>query len=1063
MQKIKHLLYCSLSLLLIINGFNAVAQNFVWTKWTGGTGMDKSRGITTDAVGNIYVTGAFQNSFDFDPGPGVTTLTSGGNSDIFVTKTDPQGNFIWAKSFKGSGLGAGMNRSYGICTDNAGNIYITGYFDEEVDFDPGNGNYKILPNGGDGISDVFVCKLDANGKFVWAINMGGGGDDAAYSICADSACNLYLTGTFSQTADFGGYSFTVDGNEDAFICKLDSAGSVLWAGALGGSDLDGGNGIALDNEGNMYIAGYYNNFVDFDPDPAPLAFFNMTTSGSIQLFVLKLKNNGKFVWAKSVEYGSSVNFSIAMDDKANIYTTGYFFSYTNFGDGVPLLASDGGEDIFIAKMDSSGNYLWAKQMGGLGDDEGYSIGVDTAGNVYGTGFFNGSADFDPSYKKFNLLSAGAMDAYVCKLNTHGTLQYAKRMGGTGDDLGQSLVATSGGNVYTVGFFNAIVDFDPGPGLFEIASAGSSDAFLQMLGNSDLAISFNTTPAACGNRTGKAEAIVTGGTPPYQYLWSTASTDSVIDSLKSGTYALTVIDNNGIKVNSVVTISDNDGPTVTANILPVKCPGESNGAVNVTVIGGASPYTFNWSTGDKTEDLINLKGGSYDLKIKDNNGCQVLETFVVPAPKPLEIYINSTLSTCGNATGSATASVFGGNPPYLYYWSTGAATPSIYNKGYGIYNVVITDSKNCKDSTYAAISEQGAPSVVIDSVMQNICGSTGSIYPIITGGTTPYSYSWSNGKTTKNLLNVLPGYYNLTVTGGNGCKAVNWAQVKGRTPSLPEICIITVDSITGTNKLIWEKGALATQNIKHFNVYREGTSVGSYIKVNTLTADSPGVYTDPIANPLTRAWRYKITAEDSCGNESEMSYYHKTIHLAVNLNQGAAGYNLIWDDYEGFPYSSVVVYRYTAEDGFMAIDTLPAGQHSYSDKPVNTTNLHYYVMVEKDYGCDPDKAGKSKSRSNIGATKQTITFPYVNNRVEAPVYVRIMPNPNDGYFNLSHNSMDKNSNFNLCIRNMLGEKVKEQLITGQSATIDMRSTANGIYFGTLISEGVIVANFKLFVQ
>ena len=187
----------------------------------------------------------------------------------------------------------------------------------------------------------------------------------------------------------------------------------------------------------------------------------------------------------SSEYG----YSIAVDSSGNVYTTGYFQGTVDFdpGTGTSNLTSAGSTDVFVSKLDSSGNFVWAKRLGGASSDYGYSIAVDSSGNVYTTGYFEGTADFDPGAGTSNLTSAGSGDVFVSKLDSSGALVWAKGFGGTSNDRGQSIAVDSSGNVYTTGYFAGTVDFDPGAGTSNLTSAGGDDVFVLKLTSSGEAL------------------------------------------------------------------------------------------------------------------------------------------------------------------------------------------------------------------------------------------------------------------------------------------------------------------------------------------------------------------------------------------------------------------------------------------------------------------------------------------------------------------------------------------------------------------------------------------------
>ena len=468
------------AVLMLLGAMDAEAENgdLVWAKAMGGTGEDVGNCIVVDSAGNVYTTGRFEGTTDFDPGAGTFNLTSAGGDDIFVLKLDNAGSFVWAKNIGGTG----DDNGYGIVVDSAGNVYTTGRFERTVDFDPGAGTFNLTSAGGD---DIFVSKLDNTGNFVWAEGMGGPNDDYSSGIVMDSVDNVYTTGRFVGTADFdpgaGTFNLISAGGYDIFISKIDSDGNFVWAKGMGGeSDLDNAIGIAVDSTGNIYTTGYFST-ADFDPG---VGTFTLTSVGVFDIFVSKLDNDGNFIWAKAMGgTGLDSAHGIMLDSAGNVYTTGNFQGTADFDPGAVTfeLASAGDYDIFVSKLDSDGNFVWAKNMGGTSGDYGYGIAVDSAGDIYTTGRFQGTADFDPGVGVFNLISAGSGDIFVSKIDSDGNTLWTRRMGGMNDDWGYEIMVNSTGDVYTTGRFSDTADFDPETCAFNLTSAGDYDIFVLKLG------------------------------------------------------------------------------------------------------------------------------------------------------------------------------------------------------------------------------------------------------------------------------------------------------------------------------------------------------------------------------------------------------------------------------------------------------------------------------------------------------------------------------------------------------------------------------------------------------
>jgi len=470
----------SIILCLLIFGLNLFSQgpSFQWAKQFGGS-INKGTSVTTDAAGNVYSTGYFQATTDFDPGPGVFNLVSLGNKDVYVSKIDASGNFIWAIQFSGSSNEEGIS----IDVDPLGNLYVAGYYTGTVDFDPGPGTFNV---GNPIIPDVFVVKLYPSGSLDWVKTFGGLQDDQALSVIGDAAGNVFIAGFFGGTVDFdptpSTYTLTANGGKDIFISKIDLMGNLAWTKTIGGTLDDVSFGLALDNFGNLISTGSFRNIIDFDPGPG---VFNMGTGVNNDIYVLKIDGSGNFVWAKNFSVSNSgEGRSIVTDASGNIYSTGHFTGNADFDPGIGIAnysCSIGASDMYISKLDPLGNFVWVNVIGSPNIEYGNSISLDASPNIYTCGWFEGSVDFDPGPSVFNLTSAGLKDIYITEYDLNGNFIMAKQMGSISNDLAFGITATQTGEVYTTGYFQFTVDFDPDAGVSNLTSAPSGiDIFIQKL-------------------------------------------------------------------------------------------------------------------------------------------------------------------------------------------------------------------------------------------------------------------------------------------------------------------------------------------------------------------------------------------------------------------------------------------------------------------------------------------------------------------------------------------------------------------------------------------------------
>ena len=462
---------------------HAAGGGLIWAEQLNGTSSDRAHSMVLDSGSNIYITGDFLGTADFDPGPGTASMTSAGSRDILVLKLDHSGNFMWAKHMGGTGQDQGS----GVALDSDGNVYTAGSFYGIADFDPGPGTANLTTLGG---PTIFVSKLDNSGNYVWAKPMGGGGGARGYAVAVDSSGNVYTTGQFRQTADFdpgpGTANLTSAGFTDVFVSKLDSSGNYVWSKQMGGTVGESGYSLAVDSGGNVYITGYFQGTADFDPGAGTVS---LTTAGGLEdVFVSKLDSSGSLVWAGRMGGTYTAHgYSLAVDSSDNIYITGYFKETADFdpGAGTAHLTSAGGTDVFVSKLDSAGNFVWAVQMGGAGDDYSYSSAVDVDGNVYTSGNFSDTADFDPGAGTANLTSIGSADAFLSKLDGLGNFVWVKQMGGTSTDSAANVAVNSENYVYTAGKFSGTADLDPGPGITNLTAAGVDEVFIAKFFGLDL--------------------------------------------------------------------------------------------------------------------------------------------------------------------------------------------------------------------------------------------------------------------------------------------------------------------------------------------------------------------------------------------------------------------------------------------------------------------------------------------------------------------------------------------------------------------------------------------------
>jgi hypothetical protein len=469
---------------LTIYCFNkvAVAQNLQWAKQLESAENDVVHvyHIDFDIYGNVYTVGRYYGTIDFDPGNGVYNLVNTSNLySLFILKMDANGNFLWVKELPEATTISPNN----IKTDNLGNVYVSGSYWGTIDIDPGPSIAYITSQS---TLDIFLLKLDPLGNFIFGKQISGPDFDVAENLALDHDNNIYVTGFFGGNVDFdpstGISSLMSVGASDYFILKLDENANFIWVKQLTGSiSWSKGNGIAFDLNGNATFCGSFSGTTDFDPGSATM---NLISAGSKDAFILKLDASGNFKWASKLG-GSAIDNAeaIAMDTFGNVFSTGKFELSADFNPGpgnFNMIANDI-TDIFISKLDTLGNFVWAKQLGlDSGSSQVTGINLDQMGNLYVTGYFGGSNDFDPSSGTSNLNGMGVLSVFLLKFDLNGNFIWAKIFNTNFTVISKATTIDLSGNIYVTGEFTGICDFDLSLNTFSLTSNLSNVADVYIL-------------------------------------------------------------------------------------------------------------------------------------------------------------------------------------------------------------------------------------------------------------------------------------------------------------------------------------------------------------------------------------------------------------------------------------------------------------------------------------------------------------------------------------------------------------------------------------------------------
>lgn len=305
------------------------------------------------------------------------------------------------------------------------------------------------------------------------------------------------------------------------------------------------------------------------------------------------------------------------------------------------------------------------------------------------------------------------------------------------------------------------------------------------------LGFTIQNVSCdGGNNGAITATATGGATPYSYTWGNGAQTNSITGLSSGNYSVTVADANGCTVSSTVFVSAPAAIAITATSSPATC-GNNNGSLSASVTGGTGPYTYAWSGGGTTATINNKASGSYTVTVTDSRGCVSSASFNISNIGGATVTVTKTNASCnGGANGSATANISGGTAPFVISWSNGSSNGTVSNLAAGTYTVTVTGALGCVTIASTTITQPAAIAITLSPTNSSCGGNNGVIASSIVGGTSPYTYLWSNGSTVATNNNLAAGSYVVTVTDGNSCTATASSTVGQQ--QAPTVAISKVD-------------------------------------------------------------------------------------------------------------------------------------------------------------------------------------------------------------------------------------------------------------------------------
>ena len=926
-------------------------MNFAWAKSGGSSGPDKSNSVTVDPSGNVYSIGYFNATVAF----GATNLTSNGNEDVFVTKFDASGNFIWAKNFGGSGVDIGSS----IVTDGLGNLFITGSFHGTAGSPATFGGFNLVAVGS---YDIFVCKLSAStGTVTWAKTMGGDNKDEGISIGLDPANNIYIGGNFRKDVDFDpGVGSTIlstnASNSDVFVVKLDASGNFVWAKRMGciSSENDETFNINVTANG-VLVTGYFRTTGTVNAD---FGSTTLTSNGSEEIYVCKLDLSGNFVWAKGMGSNVADNGSaVAADASGNVYLTGYFQNTVDFDPGAGTfnvtVSANNDQDIFLLKLDASGNFVWVKTFGGVGADYGYSVALDPTGDIYLAGSFKQTVDFDPGAGVSSLTAKGNSDLFILKLDFCGNFIWVKQIGGTANDVsndidsGDFLTVDTNGYIYLTGAFKGTVDFDPGAPVFSLTSNAAFDFFVEKLTTDYIKTTITGTTPVCKNTTATYSVVPNTGST---YQWSITpvtggngtfvggSTGSSVNInwTTPGTATVTVIETtaNACVRNSVTyTVTVNALPTATISGTSYVCPGAS-GTITINFTG-TQPWTVTYTDGTTQTTLSGITSPT------------LIFTVPVSTTTTYSLVSVSDANCTGTVSGSA---VFTVSPPVI------TTQPSLQTdcKGNKVDFTVLASGIGSLSYQWQYSSNNG-----LTWTNSNISGT----YLNITNYTTNKMGVGNIGVGGANGENLNGYQYRVIITDGNGCTITSNAA----TLTVNEISTISSGSTSITSSVICQGSSFS------WTAFTSGSSPISYQWFKGGTALSDGTVNGAvISGSNTSTLTVTNASLTETGNYTVEIYFNvidgsgvaKTCHITSGLTR------------------SVTV---NPKAFINSMTATTCSSVSFSSTPVNGTNGTVPASTTYSWSAPTVTGGITGGASGSGASSITGTLTNPTNTAQTATY------------------------------------------------------------------------------
>lgn len=449
-------------------------------------------------------------------------------------------------------------------------------------------------------------------------------------------------------------------------------------------------------------------------------------------------------------------------------------------------------------------------------------------------------------------------------------------------------------------------------------------------------SATSTNPACGSSNGSATAVPAGGTSPYTYNWSNGATTSTISGLAVGTYTVTITAANSCTATASATLTSSGAPTVTVTSTSPTCT-QNNGTATAAATGGTSPYTYLWSNAQATATATGLVAGTYSVTVTGANQCAGTQSVTLTASgSGPTLTVTSTNAGCGTNNGSATVSASGGITPYTYQWSNGGTTATISGLGAGTYAVTVTGG-GCTSTSSATVTGGGNMTAVVspqNTSCANTCNGQAAVAP--SGGTTPYTYVWSNAANTATITGLCAGSYSVTVTDNAGCTVIKQTTISANSSNM-------FVSSTTTNATCNNPNGSATMNASGgSSPYTYSWNSSPVQSTNTATGLAGGNYDGIVTDANGCTDTVSVTVNNVGGVNANISNNPTICEGSQTTLVASGGTGFLWN---------------------------PGGQTTNTITVSPTTTTTYYVTVTDNNQCS-DTASATVTVNSIPVTTVT---------------------------------------------------------------------------------------------